>query len=176
MGTLVPSQDYDNTLVVVSGYTGMHDLQYVAEPAAGEDFVKGSIVSLDATGKMVAGLDKASAMPMWAITGVNDFDANSDVGNVSGGHISAYPATGGYEIFTTEFVTDTYLPNDLLTAATGADAGQVKLATAGVDGAIEVDATETIVGVVSKGSDTAEYGQATLQFWTVYIPAIVNNY
>jgi hypothetical protein len=165
-GNLTPSQSYDNVLNVISGYDGMHDLQYYAAPASGETFVRGSVCYLDSSGNLAAGGDD-TAMPMWAITGVNDFDANGDTGNISGGVVSCYVATGGYEIFTTEYVTtDTYNPNTLLTVATGADAGKVKAAAAS-------NWNDAVVcGCVSKGTQTDVYNQSVLHFWPIFIPKV----
>jgi len=162
-GTLTPSQNYDHVISVVSGSDGMHDLQYKAAPGTSQTFVKGSILYVDpTTGTLKAG-GGVTYMPMWAITGVDDFDANSDVGNMSGGVVSAYVATGGYEIFTTEFDTASYSPNDLLTYS--GTAGKIKKAAAAYN-------TETIVGCVSKGTDTDIYGQSILYFWPMFIPVV----
>ena len=162
-GNLTPSQNYDHVLNVVSGSDDMHDLQYYAAPATDEDFVKGSLVYVDSSGNLAAG-GAANAMPMWAITGVDDFDANSDVGNISGGVVSCFVATGGYEIFTTEFrSTDTYVPNQLLTADT-VTAGYVMAASATYNDTV-------IVGCVSQGVQTDVYTQSILYFWTMFIPA-----
>ncbi len=162
-GNLTPSQNFDHVLNVVSGSHGrMHDLQYYAAPASGESFVKGSLLYLDASGNLVAG-GAAHAMPMWAITGVDDLDANSDVGNISGGVVSAFVATGGYEIFTTEYkATDTYNPNQLLTADTST-AGYVMASAAAYSNAV-------VVGCVSKGVQTDVYNQSVLYFWPMFIP------
>jgi hypothetical protein len=163
-GNLVPDQNYDHVLNVVSGSDGMHDLQYSAAPATNEDFVKGSVCYLDTDGNLVAG-GGDSYMPMWAITGVDDFDANSDVGNISGGVVSCFVATGGYEIFTTEFNTSaTYNPNQLLTVDTG---------TAGLVTASAAQYNDTvIVGCVSKGVQPDVYNQSILYFWPMFIPAV----
>lgn len=162
-GNLTPAQNYDNVLNVVSGSDGMHDLQYYAAPASGETFTKGRMCYLDSSGNLVAGCT-AAAMPMWAITGVDDFDANSDVGNISGGVVSCFVATGGYEIFTTEFRSaDTYNPNQLLTTDE-TTAGYVKASAATYNDGV-------IVGCVSKGVQTDVYDQSVLYFWTMFIPA-----
>jgi hypothetical protein len=164
MGNLSPGQDYNHLLDRISGFDLMHDLQYKAQTAAGEDFRRGALVSLNATGKFVAGLSVNWAMPLWAINDVNDFDANSDVGNVSGDGPAAYVATGGYELATTEFDKDaTYHVNALLTNDT-VTAGYVTPApNPGYS-------TVMVLGVVSKGEYTDTYNQSVLQFWPVYLP------
>jgi hypothetical protein len=164
-GTLVPAQNFDHLLDPVSGYDGMHDLQFHAEPAAGADFRRGSLVSLDASGKLVAGCGDAD-MPLWAINDTGDFDVASDVGNFSGGVVATFVATGGYELKTTEFVTtETYGPNDLLTAGTAGDVGLVTPSPALYGDAV-------IVGCVSKGQFEEVYGQQVVQFWPLFIPKI----
>jgi hypothetical protein len=160
------TQDYDNLLVVISGFDGMHDLQFEAAPAAAADFRRGALVSLNASGEFVAGLSGLTAMPLWAINDTADLDVVSDAGNTAGGVVSAYPATGGYELATTEFdAAGTYAPNTLLTEDT---------VTAG----FVVDAAATnyndlpVVGCVSVGVRTEVYGQTVLQFWPMFIPAV----
>jgi hypothetical protein len=179
MGLLVPGQNFDHLLDVVSGYDGMHDLHFHAVPASGQSFERGAMVSLDANGEYVAGLSAVGAgeMPMWAINARDDFDANSDVGNISGasrrqdgqklGGIGAFVATGGFEIVTTEFdqaAVASYVPNRALIH----DAATPGFVTAG---ATPYALAETIVGVVSKGVRTEVYGQQVIQFWPTFLPA-----
>jgi hypothetical protein len=163
---------FEHTLDVIKGPSLMHRLDFHAPPVAGEPINAGSLCSLNAAGSLVAGCpagaDEIRPMPMFAIQGINDFDANSDVGNMSGGVMSAVVATGGFEIETTEFdAAGTYLPNTLLTADAALD-GQVAPATASPYGA------EVIVGVVSTGAGTNSDNQGVLRFWTVYLPAATN--
>jgi hypothetical protein len=165
MASLVPAQNYDHILDVKSGSNGMHDLQYKAEFAAGQTFVRGSVVTLNSAGKFIAGATTDHDMPMWAINAVADFDVEGDVGNVAGGTVAAFVATGGYEIFTTEFVSTTYAPNDLLTPATSGNAGKVTKASAQYSDAL-------VCGVVSRGTGTTLYDKSVLYFWPVFIPAV----
>lgn len=168
MGLLDPAQNFDHLLDVVSGYDGMHDLQFRAAPATGGDWRRGALISVDADGNFVAGLDVGHAMPLWSINDTDDFDVNSDIGNISGGIVSAYPATGGYELATTEFdaaAVASYVPNAPLTP--GGTAGEV---TAGT---VPLTSGETTVGIVSVGVRTEVYDQQVLQFWPVYLPARV---
>jgi hypothetical protein len=168
-GTLVPAQNFDHLLDPVSGYDGMHDLQFHAPPEDGADFRRGALVSLNAAGNIVAGCGAAD-MPLWSINDTGDFDVASDVGNFSGGIIATFVATGGYELKTTEFVdTDVYAPNDLLTAGTAGDVGLV-----GLSPALYGDAV--IVGCVSKGQFEEVYGQHVLQFWPMFIPTIAGAF
>jgi hypothetical protein len=168
MGTLVPGQNYDHVNIVISGWNGMHDLMYNAKFKAAEVFNRGALVSLDSNGEFVAGLASGTAMPLWANNATGDFDVDSDVGNFSAtGIVGAYVATGGYEIRTTEYDTGgTYVPNTQLEADT-VTAGYV------TDKAIAYTTTQgECVGVVSSGEHTENYGQGTLSFWPVYLPAL----
>jgi len=168
-GTLTPSQMFEHTLVVVKGPSLMNRLDFAAPPKAAEEIRQGMVMSLNSDGQLVAGCNIGITfnrpMPIFAIQDINDFDANSDVGNISGGIMSGVIATGGFEIETTEYVSGTYLPNDLLTAATGADAGKVSRCTADPYGA------EVVLGCVSRGANTNQYGKSVLAFWTMFLPA-----
>jgi hypothetical protein len=164
MGTLVPAQNYDHVLNIVSGSNGMHDLQFVAAPASGQTFYRGSLVTLNSVGQLIKGITTQHDMPMWAINATGDFDVESDIGNVSGGNVGCFVATGGYEIFTTEFVAGTYAPNTMLTAATSGNAGKVTAAAATYSDTV-------VVGCVSRGTSTGIYDQSLLYFWPMFMPA-----
>lgn len=169
MGTLVPAQMYDHTLVSVKGPDRLNRLDFSAAPADNSTILPGAVVSIDASSNIVegcaVGIDANRPMPMFALQGTDDFDANSDVGNISGGVQSALVATGGFEIETTEFVDTTYAPNDLLTAGTAGDLGLVTLATVPPYG------TELVLGCVSKAVATNRDGVSVLRFWTMFLPA-----
>lgn len=169
MGTMTPSQMYDHSLVTVKGPGRLTRLDYHAAPKTGESIQEGAACSIDSDGELIAGVPAGSAgnrpMPMFAIQYTDAFDANSDVGNISGGYQSAVVAVGGFEIQTTEYVEDTYAPNDLLTAATGGNAGKVEKASG-----VPYDA-EVIVGCISKGNETNRDGVSVLTFWTMFLPA-----
>ena len=109
-------------------------------------------------------------MPIFAIQNDTDFDANSEVGNISGGVMSGLVASGAFEVSTTEFKTPaTYNPNDTLTAGLngGGDAGLVLLSGGNYSDTV-------ICGIVSRGvtSGVAVDNNDLLHFWTVYGPAI----
>jgi hypothetical protein len=178
MAGLVPAQNYDHLLTPVSGWNGMHDLQYNAAPSGYQNdspavvINRGSLVTLDSDGKFQPGFEAAAAaewaMACWAINSNGDFDVIGDVGNTAGGTIGAYPATCGMEFMTTEFDTtdlSAYTPNTLLTHGTLTDVGKVKPAA----GAYSLLA---VVGVVSRGVRTEVYDQTVLHFWPVYCPAV----
>ena len=183
MFTLNPGQNYTHLLVAVSGSDGMHDLQFAAPPhkTAGvvdADFRRGSLVSLQADGTLREGFQGSLvAMGLWAINDVTDYDAASDTGNMSGGVNSAFVATGGYELKTTELdleyhVVGDYTPGTLLTDASIADAAQ-----AGKVGPVTLSAGKAplatpVVGVVTK-TLIETYNQSCIRFWPVYLPSRV---
>lgn len=149
-----------------------HRLEKYAEIKAGQDFNRGAIVSLDSDGKFQAGCGAGSAanrpMPMIAKQASDAYTVQKMDNNIVGGNLSAMPCIGGYELMTTEYVADTYNPNDLLTAADGTDAGKVKKATAAPYGA------QMVCGCVSDGVANEMFSgenQAVLKFWTMFLPA-----
>jgi hypothetical protein len=124
-----PGQNYDHLLDPISGYDGMHDLQYRGAVEAGEENHRGSLMTVNANGNVQPGMSTVNAMPMWAINASDDFDVAGgtawgagaqplyrvDSGNIAGQtlaadnstvlrrHIACFVATGGYELVTTEF-------------------------------------------------------------------------
>ena len=124
-----PGQNYDHLLDPISGYDGMHDLQYRGPVEAGEENHRGSLMTVNANGNVQPGMSTVNAMPMWAINASDDFDVAGgtawgagaqplyrvDSGNIAGQtlaadnstvlrrHIACFVATGGYELVTTEF-------------------------------------------------------------------------
>jgi hypothetical protein len=160
---------FDHILNVVKGPTPMHRLDYHGAPDPATTIYEGMVMYLNDHGQLVAGCATGGLynrpMPMFAIQGINDFDANSDVGNISGGVMSGIVATGGFEIETTEFVAGTYNWNDLLTAATGANLGKVMRCT----GSPYHD--EPVVGCVSKRTFSNADGKSVLSFWTMFLPS-----
>lgn len=173
MGTLVPSQMFDHNIDVVKGPSLMHRLDFHAAPAVdpGGDLYEGSLMSLDAAGKFVAGcapgIDGVCPMPIFALQGINDFDANSDVGNIAGGVMSGVVATGGFEIATTEFdAAPTYVPNALLTEDTVTPGFVTELAVAPYGDL-------STVGCVSKPPAVNADGKSMLSFWTMFLPSSV---
>jgi hypothetical protein len=142
---LTPGQNYDHLLDPISGYDGMHDLQFTEylEPTTHNH--RGSLMSLGTNGLLQIGMASLHAMPLWAINASYDFDVSggqdwpagggplyrSDAGNIAGQtlakdnttvlrrHVGCYVATGGYELVTTEFnQASTFNENDPLIAYT----------------------------------------------------------
>lgn len=168
-GTLNPAQMFDHILNVVKGPSLMHRLDKHAAPATGQSNIfQGALCSLNNSGQLVkgcgAGVGANRPMPMFAIQNIDDFDANSDVGNISGGVMSAVVATGGFEIETTEYVSASYNCNDLLTSGISANLGKVTKATAAYG-------DEPVVGVVSRPVFANADSKNVLTLWTVYLPA-----
>jgi len=174
-GTLTPGQMFDHSIIELSGRSTMHALDFAAAPASGETVNRGGVMTLNANGEFVAGMGAGVAntqlfqhnapMAIFAIQGTDEFDANSDIGNMSGGVQSGLVASGGYEIQTTEFVAKTYNPNDLLTFAVGANRGRVTIAKDNYSNC-------HCVGVVSRGVETNADNKSVLSFWTIYLPAL----
>ena len=174
-GTLSPAQMFDHSIIELSGRSQMYALDFSGEVASGETVYQGGVMTLNLNGKFVSGLGAGvlatdlgthnAPMAIFAIQGTNEFDANSDIGNMSGGVQSGLVATGGYEIQTTQFVTGIYKPNDLLTFGTGADAGLVTISA-------DLYSTNHILGIVSRGSSTNADNKSVLSFWTTNLPAV----
>lgn len=167
--TLDPNQDYDHLLDIVSGYDGMHDLQFTApvdpELPAEDGWERGSLISLDANGMFKKGCGDTE-MPLWTNNAVNgrDFDVSRDRYNASGGNVTGFVATGGYEMKTTEFdETQTYQPNNWLVPGLGSLLGKVTLAPADSSGRL-------VCGVVSQTVLSDSDGQSILHFWPVFLP------
>jgi len=170
---------FDHNLDVVKGPSLMHRLDFAADPdyaaleLAGDTIHEGGLMSLTAAGKLIAGCPSGGAsivqpMPIFAIQGLNDFDANSDVGNLSGGVMSGVVGTGGFEIATTEFDSAlTYAPNELLASDEAGTKGWVTKAAGPAYGA------ETIVGCVSRPAAANADGANMLAFWTMFLPSAV---
>jgi hypothetical protein len=166
---------FDHSIIELSGRSQMYALDFSAEAASGESVRQGGVLTLNANGKFVSGLGAGvlatalvahnAPMAIFAIQGTNEFDANSDIGNMSGGVQSGLVATGGYEIQTTEFVVGIYKPNDLLTFAVGADIGKVTLSA-------DLYSSNHVLGVVSRGSSTNADNKSVLSFWTTHMPAV----
>ena len=170
---MTPTQMFDHTVAVVAGPPPMYRLELTSiVPASGQSIRQGAVCSVNSSGELLNGVPRGAdgnrAMPLWAIQDVNSFDANSDVGNISGGYMSALVATGGYEIETTEYVSgSTYHPNDLLKASTGT-AGLVDLA------GVSPYAAVPVVGCVSTGVYANKEGKNVLRFWPMFLPAGTN--
>jgi hypothetical protein len=169
MGNLTPSQMFDHSLVVVKGPSLLNRLDFFTDLHPSASMNAGGVCSINPSKLMIDGCDNGfmfnRPMPLFAIQNWDDYDVNSDVGNIAGGVLSAVVAVGGFEVETTEYVTGTYRPNDLLTPATGGNLGKVRRCVVGPY------KSELVCGCVSTGTNTNEYTKSTLRFWTMFLPA-----
>lgn len=168
MPTLNPSNNFDHLLQIVSGGNTPHDLQLRgAKPGNGVTFNRGALLSRNnTTGLLQLGCPTGKEMPLWSMHASVDFDAFHDDGSLDApGAPALLPATGGYELFTSEYVAGSYTYNDILTAATSTNAGKVTEAGANYNDTI-------VVGHVSRGVQTDYNGTSVLYFWTNFIPAV----
>lgn len=169
-------------IVSGGGAHSLTDLQFAGDIKGGEDFGKSALVSLNSDKQIQAGLASATSMPMWAINGAQDLDASMPKYNLPKGSstsvqgsVNCLPATGGYELATTEYNVDDYVaadyaPGTPLTNDTDT-AGQIEPAPAGYS-------TVTVLGIVSTGVQATTAGinkarrklnqKALLHFWTTF--------
>jgi hypothetical protein len=134
----------------------------------------GSVCHLSHAGQYLLGVGSMKAMPLFMFNSSDDPDVVNDGGDASvtrgvfvpinpTGQSMALVAVGAYELVSTAFYPDTYLPNDHLTSKLSPDvtAGQLRKGTLW---------TDTIVGIVSRGVVDNGYGFDALAFWPYYIP------
>lgn len=167
MGNITPAQMFDHELNPVKGWWDMHALdKRVAISDSNPVTVQRGMVGYlhPTTLDFILGVVNGY-MPMFTFPGELDYDANSDVGNISGGWLNCLVATGGYELETTEFVAgETYDPQTPLTGAVGADIGKITPSAGWAGG-------DMIVGVVSEqGPRTNDHGKDVVRFWPVFQP------
>jgi len=162
-GDMTPGQMYDHELNPTKGWPSPYAIDYAAAVSASETntIQAGMGCYLDANGEFRLG-SSAGAVTILMLQNVNDFDANSDVGNISGGVMSGLPCVASYEVWTTEFVAGNYAPNDYLKIETAAgNIGKVTEGNAYID---------QICGIVSLGTFSNEHQVSVLQFWTYHLP------
>jgi hypothetical protein len=168
-------QPYDQEIEILTGGADRLNSLFIGAPInTGASYPAGGLVSLNAAGKLIAGCPAGTLgnrpMPLFAGQSSESFDANSDVGNISGGNGSAAVATGGFEIATSSYDdTVAYAPNDLLTTSSDTSVKVTKLTT-------DPYGVKPVVGVVSRGSTgapvlTSPYGTKKRTFWTLFLPA-----
>ena len=161
-GDLTPNQMFTHEFNPVKGWPSPYALDKSAAWDSNETgIVRGMVLSLDASGNFVKGESTSGAVAVFAISGQDEFDANSDIGNISGGVLSGLVSLGGFEIQTSEYVDAAYAVNQCLTYATAGDIGKV---TGGVA------YTNTVVGVVTADAAANEHGISVLTFWTAWLP------
>jgi len=164
-GTQEIVNEFDHQLQPVKGWFDVTvSLDKDGKLKAGETPVAGMSVYMDANKEFVPGLEDG-AMAVFIRQAHDSFDVDGPVGNIISQKMSGLVVSGGFEIATTEYISDTYAPNEPLTVQkTGADRGKVRKAT----GLYEED----VVGIVSDGIFQEDMSKKNmLQFWTVYLPA-----
>lgn len=183
-------QQYENYIAVKNGVKQESmSLMFVApistgDADGGDKIVRGSVVSLNAEGKMVLGLPEGTGnlypMPMFAKK--NSFDPDVQTGAVGaqtgeilasstvGGLMTAYVATGAFELESSEFATGEYKVNMALVAN-----AEGKVAPADENA---VYGAKTVVGIVSKvpfrskaSMNVNGTGVNRICFWPVFFPA-----
>lgn len=179
-------QQYQNYIAVKSGILDQSMvLMFTAPLAEGADaVVRGSVVSLNKEGKFVLGLTEGTGneYPMPMFSKKNAYDPDVTTGSVGestgevittstvGGKISAYVATGAFELETSEFDKEaSYTINAALIAN---EKGKV---TAAAANAIYGD--KTVVGIVSRvpfrskaSFNVNGTGNNRVCFWPVFFP------
>jgi len=172
----------DKGLDVKKGWFDMASLDYSAKPSANmaaAGIPRGRCVHLDASGDFVPG-PHATGCAIFLLNGTDDADVSNPGTTTAGSfaHIAVAPtgkmsglvATGGYEIATTEFVSGSYQPGQLL-SATKATAGATVAATDGrLTNASVAAYAVPVVGVVSSGVASNHNGVSALSFWSVWLP------
>lgn len=168
-----PRQMTQHTLNALKGWPSPHAVDHAAVlsesiPEANLPVLGGSVVRLNAAGKYELGVGTLKVMPLFLFQNSDDPDVQNDggdpatekgvfIGITPSGKIMALVATGAYELTSTEFVDDTYAPNDPLTAdISGGNAGKIKKG---------VIYTDMIVGLVSRGKVDNGFGFDAVAFW-----------
>jgi len=165
---------YQHMVHLTSGDNQGHNLMIKAPIKAAEVFEAGAALVLDTTNTFRAAdsASDADEIIMWAENGAADNDVTDGLGSnqeynfndTDTVSIGAYPATGGYEMKTTEYVADTYAVGNKLMVGTGANIGKLINQT-GILG------TTGFVGVVTRETkNDRKYNIDTLQFLSVYFP------
>lgn len=164
-------------------YTAKFDATQLAAITGGVAFA-GRCVHVANDGEFEFGVT-GTQMPIFLFQNSDDPDVSNYGGNpatrygawvpvLPAGYITGMVAKGAYELSTTEFDSSlTYLPNEMLYAATGTTLATCGVLTnAGIGGAAWP--AIAAVGVVSRGRTptTANnaHGVAELSFWPEYLP------
>jgi len=188
-----PSKQTEHALGRLKGWFHMHALDYTAPLSSNVTIIAraGRVVHVNASNEFEMGIANTQ-MPLFLISGSDEFDVNNPGTTVSGGfmHVAVAPAgnltglvaTGGYELSSTEFETTparAYAPNQLLTALPASNTSQANSGTltndrAGVGGSTGAvrQYQDAACAVVSRGKYLNEHGVPVLAFWPIYLPAV----
>ena len=187
----VVKQQYEHYIDVKSGDLDVsNQLMFTADIAdtvtESNPIVRGRVITLNSEGKFVLGGTEVSGncMPMPMFAKKNSFDPDVATGAVGaktgeilatsivGGKMTAYVATGGFELESSEFNPDPPKPYTPNTALVADEDGIIRPAETDTS-----DASKSILGIVSvppfrsKASFNV-YGKGNnrICFWTVFIP------
>jgi hypothetical protein len=167
-----------HTLDAIKGWPSPYAVDFAAKlsvnvPESRRPILSGTVLRLNDAGEYELGTGTRDVMPLFAFNNSDDPDVINEGGDPATeagvwiaisptGKMMALPAKGAYELMSTEYIADTYLPNDLLyaTDGTGATDGKLRKATKG---------THTICGITSRGVRDNGHGQNALAFWPVVI-------
>lgn len=197
----VPRQMTAHSLEAKKGWPSPHAVDFSAKfHTSGADALidgyvafAGSLVSLNDSGNFIYGC-AGGAMPMWLLQNSDDPDVENPGGTLltgaSGtagawsavaptGVVTALPASGAYELATTEFQGTGYLPNDplrpLMTNSNDGDHAERGYIDEGAwqttaSGAVSAT-NHDVVGICSKTEANNSHGISEVCFWPVYLPA-----
>lgn len=176
---VAPSLMFEHGLDAVKGWFEPAALDFSAKLSANVEFdvPRGRVVHVNADGEFETGI-ATTDMAIFLLNGSDDFDVSNPGTTPAGnfmhraiapaGNMSGLVATGGYELESTEFITDnTYVPGETITAPvdnTDIDVGGL------LTNAAAVAYTNPVCGVVSRGSFSNSHGIPVLAFWPVYLP------
>jgi hypothetical protein len=179
-----PDLPFEHAIDIKKGWFDMASLDYSAKLLGSISYAipRGRVVHLElSAGKevFVPGVHN-TGVAIFLLNGSTDADVSNPTNTASGkfvqqavsptGKLSGVVATGGYEIDSTEFVTNrTYNPGDLLTAAAGSSSSDAGVLT---NASVRQFVTP-VCGVVSSGKHTNHNGVETLSFWSVWLPGAV---
>jgi len=189
------TRTFDHHLEAIKGWyaEGALDKSMLYDTTNATNIVAGRVGHLDGDGLFVPGPDAGlQAMPLFLLTSASDYDVDNAAVDPDGNSIwqgvspsnvlTALVATGGYEVQTTEFESEseagyTYYVNTPLTAA--ADGKLTPATNFGTDWIVGICSTHEHSDWQTKGTSVASgtplgtnaHGKSVLTFWTYFLPA-----
>lgn len=174
-------QMFDHELNPRKGWAGDRGLclEKTLPIASGQTYpiYSGSVVHINASNQFVLGRNATystthkASVPLFAFANENDFDVNSDLGNIAGGVLMALCSLGDFELESTEVASaQTFVVGSYLTT----DDGSGLAATGDIENG-ELG-TDIICGIVSEaggntdGTFENDHGQNVVRFWTWFAP------
>ena len=187
-----PASIFDHTMDVTAGYdlAPGQRLDFTANLSANVTVIpyEGRIVHLNSVGEWEMGCVQ-NKMPCVIMRGSVPYGQLATVSplwqSIGKYNFVALPATGGYEISTTEYDSaQTYNIGDFLTAASTntiqGTAGLLTNVQPGTNTALTAPwkgggTTKTICGQVCRLPQTLRNGNTVLGFWTVFLPGTTDS-